>query len=190
MSIAADIGINFDLTILLEVSFSQFDGSVIMLKAGVQLSHNATAGPPVFSISIDTVDAAGPGPFVIAAVDPDAPNPQQPTIAQVRHFLGSDFTQETGGALVNSTAAISEFMRPTPLAGSDAHRYVFLLFNQPEGFYDQTLVNSSSPVEHFDIAVFADATGLGDPIGEIFMLVAPDPTTTMLRQVEVGALHT
>ncbi|THU81303.1 hypothetical protein K435DRAFT_936772, partial [Dendrothele bispora CBS 962.96] len=152
-NIPADIGINFDPTVLLEVSFSQFDGSVIMLKAGVQLPP--TAGPPVFSISSDTVtvDAVGPGSFVIAAVDPDAPNPQQPAIAQVRHFSGSGFTQETGGALVNSTAAISEFMRLTPPAGSDAHRYVFLLFNQPAEFLtrfnDQTLVNSSSPVEHF-----------------------------------------
>ncbi|THU91460.1 hypothetical protein K435DRAFT_863376 [Dendrothele bispora CBS 962.96] len=129
-NIPADIGINFDPTVLLEVSFSQPDSSVIMLKAGVQLPCNATAGPPVFSIcciSSDTVDAAGPGPFVIAAVDPDAPNPQQLTIAQVRHFLGSDFTQETGGALVNSITAISEFMRPTPPAGSDAHRYASLI---------------------------------------------------------------
>ncbi|THU91469.1 hypothetical protein K435DRAFT_863387 [Dendrothele bispora CBS 962.96] len=90
-NIPADIDINFDPTALLEVSF-------LNLMA---------------AISSDTVDAAGPGPFVIAAVDPDAPNPQQPAIAQVRHFLGSGITQETGGTLVNSTAAISEFMRPT-----------------------------------------------------------------------------
>ncbi|THU84052.1 PEBP-like protein [Dendrothele bispora CBS 962.96] len=176
-NIPADIGINFDPTVLLEVAFPQPDGSVITLKAGVQLPRNATAGPPVFSVSSDTADAAGPGPFVVAAVDPDAPTPQQPTSAQIRHFLGSDFTQEADGALVNSTAAISGFRQPTPPAGSDAHRYIFLLFNQPEGFDDQTLVNSSSPVDHFDIAAFADATGLGDPIGGTFMLVAPDPTT-------------
>ncbi|KAK7464752.1 hypothetical protein VKT23_005959 [Stygiomarasmius scandens] len=176
-NIPADLGINFDPTVLLEVALPQDVGSVT-LKAGVQLPRNATAGPPSFSILQPTADAAGPGPFVIATVDPDAPTPQDPTSAQIRHFLGSDFTQgvQDGGALTNSTPAISDFRQPTPPAGSDAHRYVFLLFRQPEGFDQQSLVNSSSPVDHFDIAAFADATGLGDPIGGTFMLVAPDAT--------------
>jgi len=139
-------------------------------------------------------DSKCQGPFVIATVDPDAPTPQDPTSAQIRHFLGGNFTPDRSGLLSNSTPAISEFRQPTPPAGSDAHRYeisdytipfpplvefaiiryIFLLFEQPRGFNSQTVVNTTSPVQNFDIAAFASAVGLGDPIAGSFMLVAPD----------------
>lgn len=77
-------------------------------------------GPPIFSILGGTLTKKGP--FVIATVDPDAPTPQDPTVAQIRHFLGGNFVEEAHGALANTTAAISEFRQPTPPAGSDAHR--------------------------------------------------------------------
>ncbi|KAG6887358.1 hypothetical protein C0992_012661 [Termitomyces sp. T32_za158] len=103
--------------------------------------------------------------------------------AQIRHFLGPNFFAEcvTEGHvhdLVNRTAAISEFLQPTPPAGSDAHRYIFLLFNQPTGFNAQTLVTPTTPITLFNISAFAEATGLGNPIAGTFMLVAPDPTET------------
>ncbi|GLB45535.1 putative phosphatidylethanolamine-binding protein [Lyophyllum shimeji] len=75
----------------------------------LELPRNATAGPPTFAV----VGPAGPGPFVIAAVDPDAPTPQNPTSAQIRHLLAPNFSSLNPGAdvhpLVNSTAAISPF---------------------------------------------------------------------------------
>ena len=139
-------------------------------------------------------DSKCQGPFVIAAVDPDAPTPQNPTNAQIRHFLGGNFAPNRLGLLSNSTPAISEFRQPTPPAGSDAHRYdilnyiisfpslvdfatiryIFLLFEQPRGFNSQKVVNAMTPIQNFDIAAFASAVGLGDPIAGSFMLVAPD----------------
>ncbi|KAG6899683.1 hypothetical protein C0993_007944 [Termitomyces sp. T159_Od127] len=134
----------------------------------------ATAGPPSFS----TVGDIGNGPFVVMAVDADPP---PPFIAQIRHFLGPNFFSEvrTIGpadirALVNTTPAIEEFIQPAPVPGTGAHRYNFLLFNQPEGFNSQTLVNSSTSIFNFSLSVFAAKTGLGDPIAGNFMLVAPD----------------
>ncbi|KAG6876350.1 hypothetical protein C0992_013286 [Termitomyces sp. T32_za158] len=138
---------------------------------------SATAGPPTFS----AIGDIGFGPFVIATVDPDAPTPQDPTSAQIRHFLGPNFfppqdTTSRDEPLTNRTPALSEFLQPTPPAGSDAHRYIFLLFNQPENFNAQRLVTPTTPIDLFNISEFAAATGLGDPIAGTFMLVAPDPT--------------
>jgi phosphatidylethanolamine-binding protein len=81
----------------------------------------ATAGPPAYNIR-----GAGKGPFVVIAVDPDAPTPQAPTLSQIRHFVGGNF-YETGPsavcrALTNSTPAVSEWIQPGPPAGSDPHR--------------------------------------------------------------------
>jgi phosphatidylethanolamine-binding protein len=56
------------------------------------------------------------------------------------------------------------------------HRYIFLLFNQPEDFDSQTAVTPDTPINLFNLSSFAEAVGLGDPLGGTFMLVAPDPT--------------
>ncbi|KAF5376833.1 hypothetical protein D9757_008895 [Collybiopsis confluens] len=167
--IPEDIFFTFDPTVLLEVTLPQPSGESITLHAGINLPRNATAGPPSFAV----VGPAGKGPFVIAAVDPDAPTPQAPTNAEIRHFLGGNFVGSRGEpeSLTNSTPAISEFRQPTPPAGSDAHRYTFLIFNQPRGFNNQTLVNSTTSVSNFNLSSFALATGLGQPIGGTFMLL-------------------
>ncbi|KAL0578565.1 hypothetical protein V5O48_003415 [Marasmius crinis-equi] len=171
-NIPEDLGINFNPQALLEVSFTEPDDSVITLHAGVQLPRNATAGPPTFGVMGDI----GEGPFVIAVVDPDAPTPQNASSAQIRHFLGGNFT-DVGDTLRNDTPAISEFLQPSPPAGSDAHRYVFLLFRQSEEFANQTEVNSTTSISNFNISMFAADTNLGDPIAGTFMLVAPDNDT-------------
>ncbi|KAF9015824.1 hypothetical protein BDZ89DRAFT_1076115 [Hymenopellis radicata] len=110
----------------------------------------------------------GEGPFVVAAVDPDAPSPQNTSLASVRHFLGGNFTPLDDAFLANSTSAVSEWVQPAPPAGSDPHRCVItirlLVFNQPEGFNDQTLVNASTSILGFNISSFAEEVGLGDPI--------------------------
>ncbi|KAJ7643973.1 PEBP-like protein [Roridomyces roridus] len=170
-NIPEDLHITFEPTALLEVSLPQATGSLITLKAGIQVPQNDTAGPPTFQV----VGDVGQGPFVVAAVDPDAPTPQAPTVAQIRHFLGGNFNNE-GGLLVNSTPAISEFLQPSPPAGSDAHRYVFLLFHQSAEFASQTLINGNTSIENFNISAFAAAVDLGNPIAGTFMFVAP-PTS-------------
>lgn len=82
--------------------------------------------PPHFALCScdDSLKAAGRGPFVIAAIDPDAP----PAFAEVRHFLGGGFHLESGyqgeHALVNNTPAVSEFLAPAPVPGTGLHRYV------------------------------------------------------------------
>ncbi|KDR67628.1 hypothetical protein GALMADRAFT_79639 [Galerina marginata CBS 339.88] len=137
-------------------------------------SRLATAGPPSFRV----VGLAGKGPFVVAAVDLDAPTPQNPTSAQIRHFLGGNFFLNTPRdplLLTNTTPAVSGFRQPTPPAGSDPHRYVFLLFEQSKAFATQTLVTPTTSVALFNISQFAGAVGLGQPIAGTFMLVGPDP---------------
>ncbi|KAJ8080945.1 hypothetical protein PM082_017780 [Marasmius tenuissimus] len=171
-NIPEDLSINFNPTALLEVSLPQSDGCSITLHAGIQLPRNATAGPPSFAVRGNV----GGGQFVVATVDPDAPTPQDPTSAQIRHFLGGNFNN-AGGNLRNTTPAISEFLQPTPPAGSDAHRYIFLLFRQSPEFASQTEVTPTTPISLFNISAFAADVNLGDPIAGTFMLVAPDPST-------------
>jgi hypothetical protein len=114
-------------------------------------------------------------------VDPDA----SLNLAQIRHFLGGDFYLESGHwkvhALVNRTPAISEFIAPQPPAGSGLHRYVFLLFKEPPSFKYQTLINSSSSPLHFNLSAFAEATGLGAPLGGTFFRTGADSGSQFLK---------
>ncbi|KAL0578566.1 hypothetical protein V5O48_003416 [Marasmius crinis-equi] len=173
-NIPRDLTLKFNPSVLLEVTLPQPSGGDITLKAGLQLPRDDTAGPPRFSIRGN----AGRGPFVLAAVDPDAPSPTNTSNAQVRHLLAGNFFASSGGELhplTNTTPAISDYRQPTPTSG--LHRYVFLLFRQSPDFNDQTLVNATTPITRFNISVFADAVNLGNPIGGTFMRVAaPDAT--------------
>lgn len=86
---------------------------------------SATANPPSFKVVGNT---RRPGPFVIAAIDPDVPTPQNQTVSQVRHFLGGNFVFTNAASkletfLVNTTPAVTEFAQPRPRTGSDPHRY-------------------------------------------------------------------
>lgn len=106
----------------------------------------ATAGPPQFALYQSEGAPASPttttdGPFVVAAVDLDAPTPQAPTVAQFLHFIGGGYyrpdataqtpqrrtlrgtrTPDPHPALANDTPATIEFLQPQPPPGSDPHR--------------------------------------------------------------------
>ncbi|KAK0464776.1 PEBP-like protein [Desarmillaria tabescens] len=170
--IPEDIYLKFDPSFLLEVSLPQATNSSIVLKAGVELPRNATVGPPSFTLVGQNINR---GPFVVAAVDPDAVQSR----SEIRHFLGGNFVAEhisdTCTVLSNKTAAVSEWLQPSPPVGTGIHRYIFLVFKQPKGFNDQTLVNSTSPYWSWNISAFGEAVGLGDPIAGTFFLVESDP---------------
>ncbi|TFK69553.1 PEBP-like protein [Pluteus cervinus] len=168
-NIPTNLNIRFNPTSLLQVDFPQSASRPVAIHAGIQLPRNQTAGPPLFSA--DQITSRGP--FVIAAVDPDAPTPQAPTASQIRHFLGGNFFIKDDGVLANNTPAVSNYLQPTPPAGSPAHRYIFLLYNQPSTFNQQTIITPSSPIQSFNISQFAISVGLGNPIAGTFMLVAP-----------------
>jgi len=166
--ISATIHLPFDPVVLFEVTFPQLDAPPIHITAGIQITPKQASEPPHFALCDHDLRAVGRGPFVVAAVDPDA----APSLAEVRHFLGGGFYLEPGHqgehALVNKTPALSEFLTPQPPAGSGLHRYIFLLFKEPPTFKDQKLINSSSSPLRFNTSAFVEATGLGAPLGGTF----------------------
>lgn len=173
-NIPSDVHITFNPSVLLEVTFPQPSGPSITIHAGEQLPRNATVGPPHFAVRGVLPPSRE---FVVATVDPDAPTPQNPTVAQIRHFLAGNFVRGriTGleqRQLVNETVPLSGWQQPTPPAGSPAHRYIFLLFEQPEDFNSQTFVTANTSIANFNISQFAQEVGLGNPIAGSFMSVS------------------
>ncbi|PIL37295.1 hypothetical protein GSI_00988 [Ganoderma sinense ZZ0214-1] len=165
------------------VFFDNVTNTNTTVTPGLNLTREQNAlRPTVFLTSNDTTLAQQT--FVLAMVDPDAPTPQSPTLAEIRHLLAPDITLSgslaNGALLVNNTPAISDFQRPSPPAGSDPHRYILLLFVQPANFSQVVpgIVNASTPISGFNISTFAAQTGLGSPVAGNFFLTGPDNTTT------------
>jgi len=130
--------------------------------------------------------------WVITIVDPDAPTPQNPNNSQFLHFIGQDFKVDTASrvaltnvtGLTNHSQALVEFFPPSPPAGSDPHRYVVLVYVQPDNFnttalafFNGTIGPQASFRNKFNITNFATNTSLGNPIAGNFFLVGPGNTT-------------
>jgi len=64
--------------------------------------------------------------FVIVSVDPDAPTPQNRSLAEVLHYMGGGYkasgNAEQGFTLVSDMTPVMPYTPPNPPNISDAHR--------------------------------------------------------------------
>lgn len=183
-SIPQNLNITFNPDVLLDVIYQQPEGLPIVVTPGQTLQVNQTAIPPTFSIAGRRADPSQA--YVVTMFDLDAPDPQDPSLSPIRHFLGSDFYAFTPkeydyAILANTSEAMSFYVQPAPTAGSAPHRYVWLIWDQPPGFDNQTyfphIYSMSDPdlltAENFNLTGFREATGLGEPIGGSFAMIGP-----------------
>ncbi|KAI5459350.1 phosphatidylethanolamine-binding protein [Mariannaea sp. PMI_226] len=78
--------------------------------------------------------------YLIMLIDPDAPTPEDPKFAFWRHWIQPGFRPSNGEAPSTTTAqpALTEYFGPAPPDYSKPHRYLFLLFREPDEFNLQT----------------------------------------------------
>ncbi|TRM70371.1 phosphatidylethanolamine-binding protein [Schizophyllum amplum] len=180
--IVPDILPSFEPTRMLKVNFTnpELDYPTVIIEPGVLLTHNQTKYMPQFSISNFT-ESDAEQTYVIIQIDPDAPTPQDPWASQIRHYMGTNYTAdvevESDLLLKNISVPIGDWVRPNPPAGSDPHRYIVLLYPQPENFTAESVApfyNSSSSILNFNLTEFTEATGLGMPVAGTYFLTAPD----------------
>ncbi|KAI9371584.1 phosphatidylethanolamine-binding protein [Aspergillus egyptiacus] len=68
--------------------------------------------------------------YTLLMIDPDAPTPDDPKFAYWRHWVVSGLTPAEG---IESAPALTEYLGPGPKDDSRPHRYLFLLFREPQG---------------------------------------------------------
>jgi phosphatidylethanolamine-binding protein (PEBP) family uncharacterized protein len=116
-----------------------FDGQEVTTGDLIPLTETTTA--PTFSLGPGSTNSITTT-YLIVGIDIDAPSRASPTLAQVLHFMNTDFTMATGSdkTLASTNAVATEpYLAPAPPPGSGPHRYIFLMFEQPSGFTPKDL---------------------------------------------------
>ena len=107
---------------------------------------------------------------MVVCLDLDAPFASFNVMSPILHWIQSDFKSSDGNALASTAPTIASYIPPAPPPGAGPHRYVFLLFTQPEGFN----VADHAPADgkplgiwarvRYDLDGWMRTVGLGEPI--------------------------
>lgn len=86
----------------------------------------------------------------------------------ILHWIQSGLTgTDVGTTLSSNVPAVASFLAPSPPPGSGPHRYVFLLYEQPEGFDVKRFAPANGQEMgimqrvRYDLANFEKEAGLG-----------------------------
>ncbi|KAI5819606.1 phosphatidylethanolamine-binding protein [Pyronema omphalodes] len=99
--------------------------------------------------------------YIIVAVDPDAPSRSNPILAQFLHYMNTDFSpvSATNRNITSSNDRPTvKYIAPSPPIGTGAHRYVWLLYQQPDGFQAKNIPTADRV--GFNVTKWAEENGL------------------------------
>ncbi|VDC07187.1 unnamed protein product [Peniophora sp. CBMAI 1063] len=172
---------------VLDVTYpSAVSNGSFLVFPGLNVTEDQVVSQPDLYLTFESTglsqDAAGlfTSTFVLFALDPDAPTPQNTSLANFVHWVQPNLKisgpMSTFAPLVNSTPALFEYLSPAPPATSDAHRYAFVLFEQPEGFEEAAVQNIPADRTSFDLDAFAKAVGLDAPVAGTFFRTGANVT--------------
>lgn len=68
--------------------------------------------------------------YTLLLIDPDAPTPDDPKFAYWRHWV---ISRIPSGAAAAEGKTLTQYLAPGPKDDSKPHRYLFLLYREPEG---------------------------------------------------------
>uniref|UniRef100_A0A1B6DN91 Phosphatidylethanolamine-binding protein n=1 Tax=Clastoptera arizonana TaxID=38151 RepID=A0A1B6DN91_9HEMI len=146
-----------------EVLEVTYDGG-IKVEQGNELTPTQVKDPPQVHYIADPKSF-----YVLCMTDPDAPSRKQPKLREWHHWLVVNIP----GFNVSSGEVLSEYVGAGPPMGTGLHRYVFLVYKQPNGkinFDEPRLTNRSDKKrDGFSIRKFAKKYNLGEPFaGNVF----------------------
>ncbi|XP_074292387.1 protein VERNALIZATION 3-like [Silene latifolia] len=97
--------------------------------------------------------------YTLVMVDPDAPNPSDPTLREYLHWLVTDIPGTT-----NATFGNQEFGYESPRPSSGIHRFVIVLFRQ----LGRQTVFPPGWRQNFITRDFAELHNLGLPVAAVY----------------------
>ncbi|XP_076678288.1 protein D2 isoform X2 [Andrena cerasifolii] len=121
--------------------------------------------------------------YTLCMTDPDAPSRKEPKFREWHHWLVGNIP----GNDVSKGEVLSAYIGAGPPEGTGLHRYVFLVYKQPEKitFTEKCLTNTSGDGRpNFSIKKFASKYKLGDSIaGNMFQAEYDDYVPVLYKQL-------
>lgn len=110
--------------------------------------------------------------YLCICLDTDAPFVSLPFLSPILHWLQTDLviTTPSAGLLTSTTTPLCTYAPPGPPPISGPHRYIFLLFKQPEGFDAEKFKSKTAPevpVKErmwYDFGGFEKGAGVGEVV--------------------------
>ncbi|KAI8185532.1 Lipase 1 [Colletotrichum sp. SAR 10_75] len=133
---------SFDPMVSFYAGYMASDGDKALMMPGSKLKMKEVKMP--FEFSVENISMAQNvtrnSRFIVLMIGPDSPSRENPSERNIKHYLAGNFTvEQTKSAVLNSSmimknssAAFTEYMPPEPKSGSGMHRYIYLLYVQPE----------------------------------------------------------
>ncbi|XP_044580968.1 protein D2-like isoform X1 [Cotesia glomerata] len=146
----------------------------VTVDLGNELTPTKVKDPPTVHWDADSGSF-----YTLCMTDPDAPSRKQPTYREWHHWLVGNIP----GNDVSKGEVLSEYIGSGPPQGTDLHRYVFLVYKQPQklSFEEQRLTNRSGDNRaKFSVSKFAEKYNLGAPIAGNFYQAAYDDYVPIL----------
>lgn len=72
--------------------------------------------------------------YLVVSLDIDAPFPSFSTLSPILHWIQPGIKIDGTASLDTSKPFVANYIPPTPPPGSAPHRYLFFLYEEPEGF--------------------------------------------------------
>lgn len=160
----------FDPAAVMSLSYS----GVGDISPGQQLTKDQVAPTPNLTVTPanSTVQLSGNYTLVMADAGPVGTDETQ---GQTRHWLvnGVTLTGSSPLTVSNSSAvAITQYAGPAPAQGSGAHRYVILLYTQPDNFTAPDGLNTPNVgVSTFNLTDYVKSSNLGPIVAGTYITV-------------------
>ncbi|KAF8061456.1 phosphatidylethanolamine-binding protein [Lyophyllum atratum] len=163
---------SFDPTALLTLNYA----GVGDVTPGQLLTKEQSAPTPVVTVTPVNSTVQLTGKYTIAMVDADVVGSD--LSKGVNHHWLINGVDITDGKVTNASAtAITAYAGPGPAAGSGPHRYVVIIYTQPESFKAPPALSQPVGVALFDLNAYAKDSGLG-PIVAANYVTVEDGTAT------------
>jgi len=156
----------FSPTAILSVSF---DG-VGAVAPGTPLTQAQVKPQPSLSLT-SANSSAFAGKYTLAMVDA-GPVGSDESQGQTRHMLINGVTVTGSNISTTGGTAVTAYAGPAPPAGSGPHRYVILVYTQPDSFTPPAnLTQAGVPVSVFNFPDYVKTTNLGPLVAANYFTV-------------------
>lgn len=143
----------------LEVLTARFNSWTYLEQPGTKIHKNYTEWQP-YDVSWSTNDDTL---YTLLMVDPDAPSRENPKMRSWRHWIVTNIK----GNDIHRGFIETYYAKPSPPKGTGYHRYILLVYEQPQRLYLEKNHNSRGK---FSVKDFARRNNLGVPVAANYFL--------------------